>query len=142
MSGPLLLDTGGWLEALAGEEPWARQVEDATELIVPGLVLAEVDYHLRHRRREMRRLLVDIERGAYRYEPPTNADLARARELDEKFKRVDLGLVDASIAALAERLDLYRVLTIDSDLAVVRVGPRYERALELACPLPRRGAGR
>lgn len=136
MTGPLILDTGGWLNALAGEEPWASAVEAAGELIVPGLVLAEVDYHLRKQRRAMHRLLQDLESGAYRYEPPTMADLVRARELDAKFKRVDLGLVDASIAALAERIGVVRVLTIDSDLVAVRFGEHYRLSFELACPLP------
>jgi predicted nucleic acid-binding protein len=136
MTGPLLLDTGGWLNALSGEEPWASAVEDAGELIVPGLVLAEVDYHLRKQRRAMHRLLQDIEAGTYRYEPPTVADLARARVLDEKFKKVDLGLVDATIAALAERIGVVRVLTIDSDLVAVRFGQHYRDHFELACPLP------
>ena len=136
MTGPLLLDTGGWLNALAGEDPWASAVEEAGELIVPGLVLAEVDYHLRKQRRAMHRVLRDLEAGAYRYEPPTVADLGRAREIDEKFKKVDLGLVDASIAALAERIGVARILTIDSDMVAVRFGPHYRTCFVLACPLP------
>ncbi|MEW5740645.1 MAG: PIN domain-containing protein [Myxococcota bacterium] len=135
MRSPLLLDTGGWLKALAGDRPWADAVEEAGELIVPGLVLAEVDYHLRHQRRAMHRLLQDLESGAYRYEPPTASDLARARELDARFKKLDLGLVDASVAALAERLGVFRVLTTDSDFVALRVGPGYRLAFELACPL-------
>lgn len=135
MKAPLLLDTGGWLRALAGDAPWAEALEQAGELIVPGLVLAEVDYHLRRQRRAMHRLLQELGQGAYRYEPPTPADLARARELDLKFKRLDLGLVDASVVALAERLGVARVLTIDSDFAAVRFGARYQLAFELACPL-------
>jgi predicted nucleic acid-binding protein len=134
---PLLLDTGAWLEALVGTEPWASAVEAASDLIVPGLVLAEVDSHLRRHRSQMHQLLSDLAAGSYRYEPPTAEDLARSRELDRKFKGVDLGLVDASVAALAERLKVYRILTIDSDFAAVRVGARYDRALELVCPLPR-----
>jgi predicted nucleic acid-binding protein len=136
MTGPLLLDTGGWLKALEGQQPWAATVEAAGELIVPGLVLAEVDYHLRRQRRAMHRLLQDLESGAYRYEPPTAADLCRALELDQKFKKVDLGLVDASIAALAERIGVLRVLTIDADLVVVRFGQHDRLCFELACPLP------
>lgn len=136
MTGPLLLDTGGWLKALAGEAPWAEAAQEASELIVPGLVLAEVDYHLRRHRLAMHRVLQDLESGAFRYEPPTVADLARARELDQKFKKLDLGLVDASIAALAERTGVVRVLTIDSDFAVMRFGPHYRLSFELACPLP------
>lgn len=135
MTGPLLLDTGGWLNALEGREPWASAVDAAGELIVPGLVLAEVDYHLRKQRRAMHRLLQDLDAGAYRYEPPTAADLARARELDQKFKKVDLGLVDASIAALAERIGVLRVLTTDSDLVAVRFGQNHRLCFELACPI-------
>lgn len=136
MSGPLILDTGGWLKALEGLAPWSLAIEEASELMVPALVLAEVDYFLRAQRKAMHRLLRDIEHGRYRFEPCTLEDLARARVLDEKFRRIDLGLVDASVAALAERLGVSRILTIDSDFAVVRVGPRFDRALELACPLP------
>lgn len=136
MTGPLLLDTGGWLNALAGEEPWAEAVEEASELIVPGLVLAEVDYHLRRQRSAMHRVLQDLASGAYRYEPPIASDLGRARELDQKFKKLDLGLVDASIAALAERIGVVRVLTIDSDFVAMRFGPHYRLSFELACPLP------
>lgn len=140
---PLLLDTGAWLKALAGQEPWQGALEGASECIVPGLVLAELDWHLRKQRPAMRRVLRDVAAGRYRYEPPTAEDLARAATIDEKFKKVDLGLTDASLAALAERLGIYRVLTIDSDFAAVRVGPSWTRAMDLVCPLPvPRGASR
>lgn len=135
---PLIFDTGGWLLALAGEAAFVEAVEGATELVVPGLVLAEVDYHLRRRRADMRRLLADLDSGAYVYEPITLEDLRRASEIDRRFASIGLGLVDASVAALAERLSVYRVLTTDSDFAAVRVGPRWQRALEFAAPLPRR----
>lgn len=135
MKDALIVDTGAWLESLEGHDPWAQAVEDATDVIVPSLVLAEVDYFLAKRRSAMHRLLRDIRDGVFRYEACTSEDLFRAHELDAKFKGLGLGLVDASVAALAERLSIYRVLTIDSDLAAVRIGPRYDRALELACPL-------
>ncbi|MBL8951600.1 MAG: PIN domain-containing protein [Myxococcaceae bacterium] len=127
----MILDTGGWLTALNGDEPHAQALEEASTLIVPGLVLAEVDYFLRRRRREMYRLLSEISDGIYSYEAPTAADLVRARELDRKFAKTDLGLVDASVAALAERLNILRVLTINSDFNVVRVGKHYRAALEV-----------
>jgi predicted nucleic acid-binding protein len=133
---PLLLDTGGWLLALAGVPAFAEALQRTTRAIVPGLVLAEVDWHLRSRRRDMHRLLSEIESGAYVYETPTTDDLARAKEIDAKFRKIGLGLVDASIAALAERLGVLRVLTTDSDFVALRVGARWERALQLAAPLP------
>jgi predicted nucleic acid-binding protein len=133
----LLLDTKAWILAIEGsEDGYAEALATARPAIVPGLVLAEVDYWLKRRRRVMHDLLRDIAGGAYEYEAPTAADLARAREIDAKFSRTGLGLVDASIAALGERLGVYRVLTTDSDFASVRVGKRWNVSFELAVPLP------
>ena len=101
------------------------------------LVLAEVDYHLGRRQKDMRRLLTFLDSGAYAYEPPTTADLKRAVEIDRKFATVGLGLVDATIATLAERLGVYRILTTDSDFGSVRVGVKWQTPLELAVPLRR-----
>ena len=131
MSAALILDTGGWLAALSGHQPHADALEDATTLLVPGLVLAEVDYFLRKQRSAMHRILNELADGTYDYHPPTLEDLARARELDRKFASVDLGLVDASVAALAERTGVLRVLTVDSDFAAVRVGKGYRQAIEI-----------
>lgn len=136
MSAPLLLDTGGWLYALAGEAGYAEALQTARPAVVPSLVLAEVDFHLRRRRGDMKKLMREIERGAYIYEPASAADLSRAMQIDAKFAGLQLGLVDASIVALAERLRISRVLTIDSDFSVVRFGRSWRSALELAVPLP------
>jgi predicted nucleic acid-binding protein len=133
---PLLLDTGGWLYALAGDEPYARALKDARPAIVPGLVLAEVDWHLRKRRADMARLLREVTQGAYAYEPVTLDDVARAAQVEKKFRDLDVGLVDASIVALAERLGASRILTIDADFSALRMGRRWSKALELAVPLP------
>lgn len=132
---PLILDTGGWLLALAGVDEYARALGNTVRAIVPGLVLAEVDWHLRSKRTQMRRLMRDLSGGAYDYQPPTGTDLARAMEIDRKFDDLELGLVDASIAALAERLGIYRVLTTDSDFVGIRIGPAWKRSLELAVAL-------
>src|SRR4051794_25409706 len=56
--------------------------------------------------------------------------------IDAKFSQTGLGLVDASIAALGERLGVYRVLTTDSDFVSVRVGKRWNVSFELAVALP------
>jgi predicted nucleic acid-binding protein len=133
---PLILDTGGWLLALAGDEPYAAALEDAAPAYVPGLVLAEVDYHLRKRRKDMGRLLEEIRQGHYTYEAPSLSDLKRASEFDKKFTSVGLGLVDATVAALAERLTIHRILTTDSDFYAIRIGPRWNKALELVVPPP------
>jgi predicted nucleic acid-binding protein len=141
LSAPIVADTGGLLRALAGRKdgkPSFPEYEDAltsaTIVIVPGLVLAEVDYFLRENRVAMRRLVAEIfDPGTrYEYEPPLPSDIARGLELDARFRELNLGLVDGTVAAVAERRGVFRVLTTDRrDFAALRVGPRLTRALEL-----------
>jgi predicted nucleic acid-binding protein len=138
---PIVVDTGGLLRALArtpSGQPsfpeYERALTSAAVVIVPGLVLAEVDYFLRAERKAMRRLIAEVFDPAtrYEYELPLPADIARALELDARFEGLELGLVDGTVAAVAERRRVYRVLTSDRrDFGAIRVGPRLTRALEL-----------
>ena len=116
------------------EANYERILISATTVIVPALVLAEVDCFLRAERKAMRRLIAEILDPAtrYEYELPLPTDIARALELDAKFHDLDLGLVDGTVAAVAERRRVYRVLTSDRrDFSAIRVGPRLKRALDL-----------
>lgn len=141
MRASLIADTGGLLRALAsradGQPAWpdfARALTEAGEVIVPALVLAEVDYFLKDRREAMRRLLAELldPETTYSLEPVLAEDLARAMELDRKFADLELGLVDAMVAAVAERRRVYRVLSTDyGDLGAVRIGPQYRQPLVL-----------
>ncbi len=138
---PVIADTGGLLRALArtpGGKPsfpeYEKILTSAAAVIVPGLILAEVDYFLRADRKAMRKLVAEVFDPAtrYEYELPLPSDIARALELDAKFDGLDLGLVDGMVAAVAERRQVYRVLTSDRrDFGAIRVGPRFARALEL-----------
>ena len=82
----------------------------------------------------MRKLIAEIfdPRTRYEYEAPLPSDIVRALELDGKFRELDLGLTDGTVAAVAERRQVYRVLTTDRrDFSVLRVGLRLTMALEL-----------
>lgn len=122
---------------LAGDEAYAKALKEARPAIVPGLVLAEVDWHLRKRREDMARLLKEVTQGAYAYEPVTLEDVERAAQVDKKFADLGLGIVDASTVAMAERLDVRRILTIDGDFRVVRMGKRWSKGFELVVPIER-----
>jgi uncharacterized protein len=138
---PLVADTGGLLRALArapgGNPAWPAYqavLVSASAVIVPALILPEVDYFLREERAAMGKLIAEIlePRTRYELELPTPADLARAMELDAQFASLGLGLVDGTVAAVAERRRVPRVLTIDRrHFSTIRVGPRLDRALEL-----------
>jgi predicted nucleic acid-binding protein len=141
LSSPLVADTGGLLRALASARygtpsfpDYEEALTSATVVIVPGLVLAEVDYFLRENRVAMRRLVADIfDPGTrYEYELPLPSDIARSLELEARFKELNLGLVDGTVAAVAERRRVYRILTTDRrDFGALRIGPRLSQALEL-----------
>jgi predicted nucleic acid-binding protein len=141
MTRALVADTGGLLRALAcradGEPSWpdfAEALRVASAVIVPALVLAEVDYFLRGERRAMRRLIGEIldPMTTYELEHALPIDLVRALELDAKFAELQLGLVDGIVAAVAERRRVYRVLTTDHrDFGALRIGRRYDRRLTL-----------
>jgi predicted nucleic acid-binding protein len=106
----------------------------ASLVVVPDLVLAEVDYFLRKERESMRRLVADIFDPATTYELHVAApvDLVRALHLDARFAPLELGLVDSLVCAVAERRGISRVLTTDvRDFTAVRIGSRYEKALTI-----------
>src|SRR5437867_1444823 len=141
LSLPIVVDTGGLLRGLASTRDgkpsfpeYERILTSASLVIVPGLVLAEVDYFLREHRGAMRKLVAEIFDPVtrYEYELPLPSDIVRALELDARFAKLNLGLVDGTVVAVAERRHVYRVLTTDRrDFAAIRVGPRLTRALEL-----------
>ena len=101
---------------------------------MPALVLAEVDYFLRDERAAMRKLIAEIFDPAtrYEYELALPSDIVRALEMDAKFKELNLGLVDGTVAAVAERRKVSRVLTTDRrDFGAIRIGQRFTQPLEL-----------
>jgi predicted nucleic acid-binding protein len=133
----VICDTGPILAALDRADPdhhacaTLLQESDA-DLVVPTLVLAEVDYwcHERLTAEAWLTFLDDVVAGAYRHEPPTSADLERCRGLQQQYTDLRLGVVDASVIALAERLRETTVATLDHrHFTVVR--PRHVRALKL-----------
>jgi uncharacterized protein len=83
-------------------------------LVLLDVVLAETDYLLRARvgATSARRLLEAVAAGAHSAAFLSPGLLRRAAELDARYADLDLGLVDASVMAYAERHDL-PILTFD-----------------------------
>ena len=133
----LILDTGPLLAALDEADPdhapCAALLTDATEdLVVPTLVLAELDYWCAERLPSDAWLtfLEDLLAGVYLLESPTIGDLSRAKSLQATYRDLRLGVVDATVIALAERLHEPRVATLDHrHFATVR--PAHVPALVL-----------
>ncbi len=136
-SGPLIavVDTGPLYAATdLDDDDHAASVEalqrSELELVVPILVVAEATYLVGSRlgaKPEARFLrgLSQIE-----VEPPTSGDWERIAELVDQYADLPLGGTDASVIALAERVDAGVVVTLDRrHFTVVR--PRHRAALDL-----------
>lgn len=133
----LILDTGPLLAALdaadSDHKACAKLIEEAGEdLVVPTLVLAELDYwcHERLTGDVWLAFLADVVAGAYSVESPTQADLERCHELQRAYADLEVGVVDASVLALVERLGAPKLATLDHrHFSVMR--PRHVEALAL-----------
>jgi predicted nucleic acid-binding protein len=133
----LVLDTGPLLAALDAADPdharcAALLAATREDLTIPTLVLAELDYWCQRRLGAdvWIAFLEDLLAGAYRTEAPIPPDLARCREIQLQYAEHRLGIVDASVLALLERLGENKLATLDHrHFAMVR--PGHTRALEL-----------
>jgi predicted nucleic acid-binding protein len=133
----LVLDTGPLLAAFDAADPdhvacAALLTEAEEDLVVPALVLGELDYWCAERLDPAVWLafLDDVLAGAYRVEPPSGADLERCRALQEQYADLQVGVVDASVLALVERLGEDKLATLDHrHFSVIR--PAHVDALAL-----------
>jgi predicted nucleic acid-binding protein len=123
---PLLVDTG-ILYALADRrDAWhlrvKRYLEKAPQtLLAPVTIVPEVAYLLRQRIGAVaeRAFVASIANGEVALEELTNRDWKRVETLTAAYEV--LGLVDASVVAVAERLKLDTLATTDRrDFSLVR----------------------
>jgi predicted nucleic acid-binding protein len=89
--------------------------EDPAAWVVPWAVLPEVDYLLATQlgSRTQGAFLADLARGEWAVEWGQEADVVRAHEIDRKYRALRLGLVDAVVMAMAERLRVSAIATLD-----------------------------
>lgn len=101
-------------------------------LVVPVLVVTEVAYLLGDRIGPHAELAFarSLERGELLVEPVLDSDWRRIVELTEQYEDLPLGIVDASVVALAERRALDTIATLDHrHFATVK--PRHVDAFTL-----------
>jgi predicted nucleic acid-binding protein len=116
----ILLDTSGLLSALFPDQRHHRACATALltaepPLVVSPFVLAELDYLITKYANVQAEIdfLGDVAAGAYAVAPIGPSDIARAVEVIEGYRDLDIGLADASIVVLAERYETSDVLTLD-----------------------------
>ena len=132
----ILLDTGPLVAAaLRDDDDHHACVELLTGLhlarrhmLVLSTVLAEVGYLLSREPRTEAQFLTSLAEGDFDTVDLTRADLRRMAELVQQCADLPLGTTDASVVAVAERLDISEIATLDrKHFTVVR--PRHLEAL-------------
>lgn len=116
----IVLDTSGLLAAIDANQRHHQQTRAALEAdpgpyLLSPFVLAEIDYLVsRHVGPDAElALLQEVAGGSYTLEPFSSEDVEVAAEVIETYRDLNVGLADASIAVLAARHDMTRVLSLD-----------------------------
>jgi predicted nucleic acid-binding protein len=116
----IIADTSGLLSLLDRGEPEHSRVLRVLQarpgpLLVTDFVLAETDYLILKRlgAKAERDFVDQLNEGVLVREAVTGADLRRAAEILGRYPEHDLGLTDATVMAVAERLKKAAVLTLD-----------------------------
>jgi predicted nucleic acid-binding protein len=100
-----------------------RLHQDQRELLVPSFVAAEAFYMLGKlgSPKVEAGFLRSLEAGIFKLIELTETDLLRIASLVERYSDLPLGSADASVVAIAERLRIPEVFTLDArDFSVVR----------------------
>ncbi len=116
----VLADTGALYALLDDKEEWHQRVRgwvasSQDSLVVPATVVQETAFLIGRRvgAKLEAEFLRNAAAGAWLLESLAVEDISRAADLVEKYSDFPLGFVDASIIAIAERLDVRGLLTTD-----------------------------
>lgn len=116
----LVLDTGPILAILDADDPAHSGCVDLLEefhepLVVVAATLVEIDYWIRKRLQPgvWSIFIEDIAEGAYRLEQLSVDEMKRVVELQEAYRDLDLGMVDAAVMVTCEKLGERKVATLD-----------------------------
>jgi uncharacterized protein len=116
----IVADTGAIIALLDADDQHhfvVRQLflDTGSQWLLPWAILPEVDYLL-HRlvgEKSQRAFMEDLATGSFLVEWGQELDLVRARALCEKHRSLRIGLVDACVIAVAERVKAQAIATLD-----------------------------
>jgi predicted nucleic acid-binding protein len=116
----IVADTGAILALLDADDRHHATLRalferDRRAWVIPWAVLPEVDYlALTQLGRVVEQaFLDDVADGAFVIDWGVARDLERARELDRRYRSLQLGLVDTIVMAMAERREAAAIATLD-----------------------------
>jgi len=115
----ILADTGALVALIDADDRHHGYMRDLYERdpdrwVVPWAVLPEVDYLVSSHVGDeaARAFMADVAEGIYAIDWGIPADLARAHDLNQRYRALRLGLVDAVVIAIAERRHTKFIVTL------------------------------
>ena len=134
----IVADTGPLYALVDASDVWHKRVvewwrKNREPVVVPVCVLPEVCYllHTRISQQAEAAFVRSITDGEFVIESLEAEDISRAETLIRKYADLELGFVDATVIATAERLDAIEVVTTDRrHFSAVR--PRHVGAFRLS----------
>lgn len=116
----ILADSSGTIAVLLKGDQWHQPamsfvISNHDEIVLPSTTVAEVAYFLGERSAANveAQFLRDVARGVHAILDPVSADYLRAADLVEQYADFPLGAVDALVVAIAERLNVTTIFTLD-----------------------------
>jgi uncharacterized protein len=116
----IVADTGAVLALLDTDDRHHAALRELYEQrpndwLLPWAILPEVDYLVASElgARAQESFLADVADGAFQVEYGRDEDLSRAHVIARKYGALRLGLVDAVVMAIAERLRAEAIATLD-----------------------------
>jgi predicted nucleic acid-binding protein len=133
----ILVDTSALYAIIHRDDPHHHQLverlrSEAPAVVVPQAVLTEICYLIGSRRGPTAEadFVAGLLDAGWRLEPTTSGDVGRAVELMRTYADASIGFVDAAVVAIAERLGIRQVWTLDRrDFSLIR--PKHVEAFEL-----------
>jgi len=133
----ILLDTSALYAIVHRDDLHHQQLverlrSDAPAVVVPQAVLPEICYLIGSRRGAAAEadFVASLLDAGWRLEPTTPGDVGRAVELMRTYADAAIGFVDAAVVAIAERLGIRQVWTLDRrDFSLIR--PKHVEAFEI-----------
>ncbi len=120
-----LIDSGPIIAYFDQSDEWHKNATSfidafVGQLITTAAVIAEVMWLLRSDYRVQNEFLRRIALGVFRNEPLTEIDFMRIAELNARYSDLRADFADLSLIAVAERLDIASIVSVDSEFDIYR----------------------
>jgi hypothetical protein len=120
-----LIDAGPIIAYFDQGDRWHKEISSfidafSGQFVTTTPVITEALWHLRSDYRVQNEFLLRVSRSLFRNEGLTYADFSRIAELNSQYRDLPADFADLSLIAVAERLDISSIVSIDREFDIYR----------------------